>query len=330
MENNELTHWGIKGMRWGVRRYQNKDGTLTPAGRKHYNKEMEKLKTEQKIIKNKQRTAAKFDKLNKMRQDIEDQKAALKGKSSKKGKADENKVDVDEKKDETKELTTEQLRSKVERARLEREFSNLTSKGDSNAELRSRVERARLEKELATLQPEKVSLGKKFIRGLGKGAGGFFGLLGTAAKSITIDVGVPAVKKGLKKLLDLDDDELEALESEAKKAGLRQKIASAEMTVRRNRRDAASEGTATSTTSASTTASSASRTTTSGSGGSSGPSAPSGSSAKKTASAGETKAKSESSKTTKTVDKDTKTRKSGSDFVDAMATASLTLPWIIP
>lgn len=31
---NELYHWGIKGMKWGVRRYQNKDGTYTSAGRK--------------------------------------------------------------------------------------------------------------------------------------------------------------------------------------------------------------------------------------------------------------------------------------------------------
>jgi len=34
--NGELCHWGIKGMKWGVRRYQNKDGSLTPAGKKRY------------------------------------------------------------------------------------------------------------------------------------------------------------------------------------------------------------------------------------------------------------------------------------------------------
>ena len=31
---NELAHFGIKGMKWGVRRYQNKDGTLTSEGKK--------------------------------------------------------------------------------------------------------------------------------------------------------------------------------------------------------------------------------------------------------------------------------------------------------
>ena len=32
----ELYHHGIQGQKWGVRRYQNPDGTLTDEGRKHY------------------------------------------------------------------------------------------------------------------------------------------------------------------------------------------------------------------------------------------------------------------------------------------------------
>ena len=33
---NELYHHGIKGQRWGVRRYQNKDGSLTSAGKRRF------------------------------------------------------------------------------------------------------------------------------------------------------------------------------------------------------------------------------------------------------------------------------------------------------
>lgn len=34
--DEELYHFGVKGQKWGVRRYQNKDGSRTPAGKKHY------------------------------------------------------------------------------------------------------------------------------------------------------------------------------------------------------------------------------------------------------------------------------------------------------
>lgn len=39
MEYNELTHHGTKGMKWGQRLYQYKDGSLTPLGKKRYAKE---------------------------------------------------------------------------------------------------------------------------------------------------------------------------------------------------------------------------------------------------------------------------------------------------
>lgn len=39
MINDRLTHHGIKGMKWGVRRFQKKDGSLTPAGKKRYSPE---------------------------------------------------------------------------------------------------------------------------------------------------------------------------------------------------------------------------------------------------------------------------------------------------
>lgn len=42
--NSDLQHHGILGQKWGIRRFRNQDGTLTPAGKKRYSS-IESIKT---------------------------------------------------------------------------------------------------------------------------------------------------------------------------------------------------------------------------------------------------------------------------------------------
>lgn len=131
MENNTLSHHGIKGQKWGFRRFQNRDGTLTPAGKKRYAQEMERLKKEEKILKNKQRTKAQLDKLDAKRKEIEEQKKALKGKASKTD--DEREIPAENVrkavgKKKIKDMTDEELKAITDRLDLERKYKEAMEK----------------------------------------------------------------------------------------------------------------------------------------------------------------------------------------------------------
>ncbi len=48
---NKLQHHGIQGMRWGIRRYQNKDGTLTQAGKKRHENRSDNVESHEDFMK---------------------------------------------------------------------------------------------------------------------------------------------------------------------------------------------------------------------------------------------------------------------------------------
>lgn len=62
----ELYHHGIKGQRWGIRRFQRKDGSWTPIGRKRY-KQQESDREKAKQAKLEESIAAKKEKVLKSR-----------------------------------------------------------------------------------------------------------------------------------------------------------------------------------------------------------------------------------------------------------------------
>lgn len=132
MDESYLAHWGIKGMKWGIRRFRNKDGSLTPAGKNRYYDDEGKSTPEGKALK---RSADNYNKaLSGARNVVTgvDQIArASSGQSRNRYNKRKNLTQ-----DEMSKMSDADLRALVNRLNLEQQYSNLTE--DRSA--RSRVQ----------------------------------------------------------------------------------------------------------------------------------------------------------------------------------------------
>ena len=82
-----IMHFGIKGQKWGIRRYQNEDGTRTEAGKKRYQKILNKVDRRPELFEKYYDEIDPEDreKIKKKQQDLSQVRASLKNRSEKKG-----------------------------------------------------------------------------------------------------------------------------------------------------------------------------------------------------------------------------------------------------
>lgn len=184
MNNTELYHHGVKGQRWGVRRYQNKDGSLTSYGKKRYAKELAKLEAEKKRVRQQEQTAKKMKKLDDMRKDIDERKKALKTEDEAPEPTRQSKTQSTPQKRKLSELSNEEIQAKIDRMNLENKYKELA------------------QAQIDAVSKKEVSKGRKFTEEV----------LEKAGKNIATQAAAWAIGTGVNKLIEATIGEKNAVD----------------------------------------------------------------------------------------------------------------------
>ncbi len=203
ISDDELYHYGIKGQKWGVRRYQNKDGSLTAAGKKRRsssdevrNMSTDELRQKVRRLNNEQRyidltksssssvskTADGIERVSRIGGDANKIYKSMNGENNPYSKVANQGIDAMSRTARLTKKIDSNVRSKNDTAKALKKLEAM-----SDADLAKEVDRLDLEQQYSRLSNSKIRRGKTSVNEVLDIAGD---IVGIGASAVAIAVGI--------------------------------------------------------------------------------------------------------------------------------------------